>query len=153
MVYLLRSTVLIPFIQIKAQSVTVLSVTLVFRLNLYEAYKSYSIITYTSCSVSTTVKVQLKKRKEPPHLPPVHFDVLSIEEEDGGRNESDVKVLDIHGHTVHINAVDGCHLGQLLNRLGQLDQQCKGKLTPLPTTNTCMYCIHTSTAFARVKHS
>ena len=65
--------------------------------------------------------------KEPPHLPPVYFDVLSIEEENGGRNKSDVKVLDIHWHTVHINTVDGCHLGQLLCRLGQLVGQCKVK--------------------------
>ena len=58
-------------------------------------------------------------------LPPVHFHVLPIEEEDGGRNESDVKVLDIDWHTVHINAVDGRHLGQLICRLGQLAGQFK----------------------------
>lgn len=46
--------------------------------------------------------------------------MLSIEEEDGGGQEADVKVLDVERDVVHVHTINGRHLGKLLGRLGQL---------------------------------
>ena len=57
------------------------------------------------------------------YLPPVNFHVLTIEEENGGRDEGDVKILCVHRNTVHIHNVHVSHLGEGMLVLGQLERQ------------------------------
>ena len=57
------------------------------------------------------------------YLPPVNFHVLTIEEENGGRDEGDVKILCVHRNTVHIHNVHVSHLGESMLVLGQLERQ------------------------------
>ena len=45
--------------------------------------------------------------------PPIHLHVLCIEEEDGGWNQGDIKVLKVGRHAVHIDQVNGSHLCKL----------------------------------------
>ena len=52
--------------------------------------------------------------------PPVHFHVLPVEEEYGGRNEGDIKVLRVDGHSLHIYNIHVRHLGQGMLVLGKL---------------------------------
>ena len=57
------------------------------------------------------------------YLPPVNLHVLTIEEENGGGDESDVKVLGVHRNTVHIHNVHVGHLGEGMLVLSQLERQ------------------------------
>lgn len=57
------------------------------------------------------------------YLPPVNLHVLTIEEENGGRDESDVKILSVHRNTVHIHNVHVSHLGESMLVLSQLERQ------------------------------
>ena len=54
------------------------------------------------------------------HSPPVHLHVLSIEEEDGGWDESDVEVLCVDRDTVSIHYEDVRHLRHGMLVLGKL---------------------------------
>ena len=57
------------------------------------------------------------------YLPPVNFHVLTIEEENGGGDEGDVKILCVHRNTVYIHNVHVSHLGEGMLVLGQLERQ------------------------------
>ena len=53
-------------------------------------------------------------------LPVIDLYVLSIEEEDSGGYQRNVKVLYVHGHGVHIHSVNVSHTRKLLLSLPQL---------------------------------
>lgn len=58
----------------------------------------------------TTPACMLQDPQVQLYSPPVHLHVLSVEEEDSGRNESDVKVLGVDGDRVHVHYEHLCHL-------------------------------------------
>ena len=61
-----------------------------------------------------------RRREKATTLPIVALHVLGVEEEDGGGDEGDVKVLDILGDGVDVHKSDHRHLGQMSLRFGQL---------------------------------
>ncbi len=60
------------------------------------------------------------------YLPRVHLHVMCVEEEDGGRNESDVKVADINLNLccIHIYQPYWCKLWYISHRFSQLFTSC-----------------------------